>query len=64
MNGAPGFIKFALGENVKRSNGGENNTRYPNTRMGVEQVYVNAFQISQFPKITALASFGKNLIGK
>ncbi|HRW74697.1 MAG TPA: amidohydrolase, partial [Saprospiraceae bacterium] len=44
LNGAPGFIKFALGENVKRSNGGENNTRYPNTRMGVEQVYVNAFQ--------------------
>lgn len=44
LEGAPGFIKFALGENVKRSNGGENNTRYPNTRMGVEQVYVNAFQ--------------------
>lgn len=44
LKGAPGFIKFALGENVKRSNGGENNTRYPNTRMGVEQVYVNAFQ--------------------
>src|SRR6185369_14211519 len=40
-----GFIKFALGENVKRSNfnipGG--NTRYPDTRMGVEQVYVDAF---------------------
>ncbi len=40
-----GQIKFALGENVKRSNfnipGG--NTRYPDTRMGVEQVYVDAF---------------------
>lgn len=40
-----GFIKFALGENVKRSNfnipGGNN--RYPDTRMGVEQVYVDAF---------------------
>ncbi len=44
LEDAPGFIKFALGENVKRSNGGRNNTRYPNTRMGVEQVYVNAFQ--------------------
>ncbi len=44
LEGAPGFIKFALGENVKRSNGGNENTRYPNTRMGVEQVYVNAFQ--------------------
>ncbi len=40
-----GFIKFALGENVKRSNftipGGNN--RYPDTRMGVEQVLVDAF---------------------
>lgn len=39
---APGFIKFALGENVKRGNSPSNN-RYPNSRMGVEQVYVNAF---------------------
>ncbi|MFI5217849.1 MAG: amidohydrolase family protein [Bacteroidia bacterium] len=39
-----GFIKFALGENVKQSNwGDQNTTRYPQTRMGVEQVYVNAF---------------------
>lgn len=42
--GADGFIKFALGENVKQSNWGDNNvTRYPQTRMGVEQVYMNAF---------------------
>ncbi|OPZ16344.1 MAG: hypothetical protein BWZ05_01962 [Bacteroidetes bacterium ADurb.BinA245] len=45
FKGADGFIKFALGENVKRSNfnipGG--NTRYPDTRMGVEQVFVDAF---------------------
>ena len=39
---APGFIKFALGENVKRGNDASN-SRYPNTRMGVEQVYQNAF---------------------
>lgn len=43
--GWPGQIKFALGENVKRSNfnipGGNN--RYPDTRMGVEQVLVDAF---------------------
>jgi imidazolonepropionase-like amidohydrolase/ribosomal protein S8 len=39
-----GFIKFALGENVKQSNWGDNNRiRYPQTRMGVEQVYVDAF---------------------
>lgn len=42
--GADPFIKFALGENVKQSNWGDNNiTRYPQTRMGVEQVYLDAF---------------------
>lgn len=40
----PGQIKFALGENVKRSpaQSGQQN-RYPDTRMGVEQVLVDAF---------------------
>ncbi len=37
------FIKFALGENVKRSYGPSNN-RFPDTRMGVEQVLMDAFQ--------------------
>ncbi len=41
--GWDGFIKFALGENVKRSSS-TNNNRFPDTRMGVEQVYVDAFQ--------------------
>ena len=41
----PKFIKFALGENVKQSNWGDNQTvRFPQTRMGVEQVYVDYFQ--------------------
>ena len=41
---ADGFIKFALGENVKQSNWGENNNvRFPQTRMGVEQVYYDYF---------------------
>lgn len=39
-----GFIKFALGENVKQSNWGAfNRSRFPQTRMGVEQVYYDAF---------------------
>ncbi len=39
-----GFIKFALGENVKQSNWGSfNTTRFPQTRMGVEQVFYDAF---------------------
>ena len=44
----PGQIKFALGENVKQSNWGDNNRiRYPQTRMGVEQVYVDYFTRAQ-----------------
>jgi len=35
----PGFLKHALGENVKRST-----SRYPNTRMGVEQIIRDAYQ--------------------
>ncbi|MBX2815459.1 MAG: amidohydrolase, partial [Saprospiraceae bacterium] len=42
IEGADEFIKFALGENVKRSRS-QNSIRYPQTRMGVEQVYVDAF---------------------
>ena len=43
---APRMIKFALGENVKQSNGGGFNqgpSRFPGTRMGVEAVYRRAF---------------------
>lgn len=40
---APKFIKFALGENVKQSNW-QSFERFPQTRMGVEQVFVNYFQ--------------------
>ena len=35
------FIKFALGENVKQSNW--SGSRFPQTRMGVEQVFVDHF---------------------
>jgi imidazolonepropionase-like amidohydrolase len=42
---APAGIKFALGENVKQSNwGDEYTTRYPQTRMGVEQIFRDEFQ--------------------
>ena len=42
--GADPFIKFALGENVKRSGATQGNTRFPDTRMGVDQVFMDAFQ--------------------
>jgi imidazolonepropionase-like amidohydrolase len=39
FEGAPPGVKFALGENVKQSNWGDRfTTRYPQTRMGVEEI--------------------------
>tara|TARA_B100000683_G_scaffold14336_1_gene14606 strand:- start:6748 stop:9759 length:3012 start_codon:yes stop_codon:yes gene_type:complete len=44
LEGAAGFIKFALGENVKQSNWGDfERIRFPQTRMGVEQVFYDHF---------------------
>lgn len=37
-----GFIKFALGENVKRSYN-PSSIRFPQSRMGVEQIFMDAF---------------------
>ena len=39
---SPKFIKFALGENVKQSRS-RFNVRFPQSRMGVEQVYMDYF---------------------
>lgn len=45
---APAGIKFALGENVKQSNwGDEYTTRYPQTRMGVEQIMRDEFEAAK-----------------
>lgn len=44
IENAPKFIKCALGENVKQANWGDYNTvRFPQTRMGVEQVFYDGF---------------------
>jgi len=44
FEGATPGIKFALGENVKQSNWGDDNTtRYPQTRMGVETTMRDRF---------------------
>ncbi|WP_418509415.1 amidohydrolase family protein [Corallibacter sp.] len=57
-NNTPKFIKFALGENVKQSNWGDNaRTRFPQTRMGVEQVYIDYFTRAQ--EYDALKKSGK-----
>src|SRR5690606_21774048 len=69
IEGADGFIKFALGENVKQSNWGDRQrVRYPQTRMGVEQTYYNYFtkarEYEQKMKAFNGASFakGKNIV--
>ena len=41
----PGTIKFALGENVKQANWGDKfSSRYPQTRMGVEEIMRDGFR--------------------
>ncbi len=45
---APQGVKFALGENVKQSNWGDKfTTRYPQTRMGVEELIRDRFRAAQ-----------------
>jgi imidazolonepropionase-like amidohydrolase len=53
---SPKFIKFALGENVKQSNW-QSFSRFPQTRMGVEQLYVDYF--SRAKEYDALKKSGK-----
>ncbi len=47
MREAPAGIKFALGENVKQSNREERGTRYPQSRMGVEQLMRDRFEAAR-----------------
>ncbi|HUS34815.1 MAG TPA: amidohydrolase family protein [Verrucomicrobiae bacterium] len=48
FEGAPPGIKFALGENVKQSNWGDNaRTRFPQSRMGVPVFMRNRFQAAR-----------------
>jgi imidazolonepropionase-like amidohydrolase len=43
FKGSAPTIKFALGENVKRSPATNGNNRYPDTRMGVNELLIDAF---------------------
>jgi len=57
--GSDGFIKFALGENVKQSNFGTG-ARFPVTRMGVEQTFVDEFtRAKEYEK--AISAKGSNV---
>ena len=44
---APQGVKFALGENVKQSNSQRPASRYPQTRMGVEQLFRDSFEAAR-----------------
>ena len=58
LKNSPKYIKFALGENVKQSNWGASNTiRFPQTRMGTEQVFIDYFQRAK--EYDALKKSGK-----
>ncbi|MCZ6671857.1 MAG: amidohydrolase family protein [Verrucomicrobia bacterium] len=46
FEGARPSVKFALGENVKRSRSPDS-TRYPQSRMGVEQVFITNFRAAE-----------------
>ncbi len=67
------FIKFALGENVKQSHWGDKQVvRFPQTRMGVEQVYCDFFtrareyakQRKEYLSLDAKSQIGKNPVRK
>ncbi|MEM7012438.1 MAG: amidohydrolase family protein, partial [Verrucomicrobiota bacterium] len=47
FEGAKPGVKFALGENVKQSNWDNKTNRYPQTRMGVEQIMKDTFLAAQ-----------------
>lgn len=56
------FIKLALGENVKQSNWGDlQRVRFPQSRMGVEQVYIDLFtRAREYQSRINLAAKNKN----
>jgi imidazolonepropionase-like amidohydrolase len=61
FKGADPFIKFALGENVKRTTSSSNN-RFPDTRMGVEEVLMDAFtRAKDYESSKKDASFKRDL---
>lgn len=63
IDNAPKFIKFALGENVKQSNWGSSNSiRFPQTRMGVEQVYYDGFDRARAYQVEKSNSGGKHRV--
>jgi N-acetylglucosamine-6-phosphate deacetylase len=64
FEGAISGIKFALGENPKQANWGDKySTRYPQTRMGVEQIIRDEFTAArEYDRTMAAAKTNPNLI--
>jgi imidazolonepropionase-like amidohydrolase len=60
FDGAPAGVKFALGENVKQSNWGDEYTsRYPQSRMGVDEIIRDTFDAARVYD-EARAASGRN----
>ena len=61
MKRAPSGIKFALGENVKQANWGDNYvTRFPQSRMGVKTFFENRFNAAlEYDRLKQQATFEK-----
>ncbi len=58
------YIKFALGENVKQANSPNATVRYPQTRMGVEQVFFDHFiRAKEYERAWDAYNSMKNKIG-
>jgi imidazolonepropionase-like amidohydrolase len=65
ITGARPFIKFALGENVKQSNWGDHNVvRFPQSRMGVEQVFFDFFTRAKAYEMQKQAALKSGAKGK
>jgi imidazolonepropionase-like amidohydrolase len=62
VDGQPGVIKFALGENPKQSNWQPETPRYPDSRQGVNQIIDEKFQKAERYRREHADSGGRNAV--
>ncbi|NBB91550.1 MAG: amidohydrolase family protein [Gammaproteobacteria bacterium] len=60
VDGQPGLIKFALGENPKQSNWQPETPRYPDSRQGVNQIIDEKFQKAERYRLEHSRRGGRN----
>lgn len=62
VEGQPGVIKFALGENPKQSNWQPDTPRYPDSRQGVNQIIDEKFQQAERYRLEHSRRGGRNAV--